>query len=386
MLNKRAALLGHVKNQWANSIDCTEGNGTPQNTATSNCSTGGISHTPTSTTPSLTTKATSINSAAPPAYKTPTPVTMLALHTADTTANLEESDIDFIMPISEAVKTSSKCKHAEFADAEYTLSDVDEVKNDGYNDTDSLQQTKKISCVTAMTNITIDKPAKKLRTSPTSDTMAEQSGKLAIVSTTSQTSSAGTNSAGMGGANHFCYMNGHLPPALQEDRKWTKQILPALLTWAGSLGDPWVISDQDIVWTLQTIVATVDLHFNNLDEICPGTPPVWQLSVWQSNFGSTTIALMANFLASDGDNTKSLADIQETCLELLDGFAFLYQDLDPTKTENAYQSYFFLHLFAHAHLHPCIGCSDIPRLNTDDLKEHGIKVAKSLCCSVVGYM
>ncbi|KAL4080762.1 hypothetical protein J3A83DRAFT_4043524, partial [Scleroderma citrinum] len=52
-----------------------------------------------------------------------------------------------------------------------------------------------------------------------------------------------------------------------------------------------------------------------------------QLSVWQSNFGSTTITLMAHFLASDSGDTRSLAAIQEMCLELLDGFAFLYQDL-----------------------------------------------------------
>ena len=101
--------------------------------------------------------------------------------------------------------------------------------------------------------------------------MAGQSGDLSIPGTASQTPSAGTNSTGMGGGC-FRYMNRHLPPALQEDRKWTKQILPALLRWAGSLGDPWVIPDQDLVRTLRTIVTTVDPHFANLDEIRPGTP------------------------------------------------------------------------------------------------------------------
>jgi len=74
MPNKRTALAGHVKN-WANSVDCSEGNGTPQNTAASNCSTHGMSCALSSTTPSLLTKATSISSAAPPVYKkTPTPI------------------------------------------------------------------------------------------------------------------------------------------------------------------------------------------------------------------------------------------------------------------------------------------------------------------------
>jgi len=102
--------------------------------------------------------------------------------------------------------------------------------------------------------------------------MTEQSGDLAIVAgTASQTPSAGTNSAGTDGGR-FRYMNGHLPPALQQDRKWTKQILPALLRWAGSLGDPWVIPDQDLVRTLRIIVTSVDPHFDSLDEIRPGMP------------------------------------------------------------------------------------------------------------------
>ncbi|KAL4080763.1 hypothetical protein J3A83DRAFT_4184736 [Scleroderma citrinum] len=236
-LNKRTALAGCVKN-WANSVDHSEGNGTSQNTTASNCSTHGMSHTPSSTTSSLTTKATSISSAAPPVYnKTPTPV-LSGLPDDDqdeelpvwsTRKHRTMSDNEFIMPISEAVKTGLKCKHADYANAEYIISsEVDEVDNNGYNNTGSLQQTKKIPCcVTAMIKIIIDKPAKKLWTSP-SNTMAKQSTELAIAGTTSQTLSAATNSAGTGGGC-FHYMNRHLPPALQQDRKWFKQILPTLL-------------------------------------------------------------------------------------------------------------------------------------------------------------
>ncbi|KAL4066553.1 hypothetical protein J3A83DRAFT_4189842 [Scleroderma citrinum] len=161
--------------------------------------------------------------------------------------------------------------------------------------------TEKVSCVTAM-------PAKKLQISQHGDTMAKQSGESAIASTIpSQFSSAGANSTGMGG-RHICYINRHLPPTLQEDRKWTKLILPALLMWAGSLGNPWA---------------------------------TWWLGVWQSNFSSTTIALMAHFLASDSDNTQSLVAVQQTCIELLDG------------------------------------------LNTNGLKEYGVKGVMALCCSAL---
>jgi len=68
-----------------------------------------------------------------------------------TTVNLEVSDDEFITPISEAVKTSLKCKHADYPNAEYIVSsEVDEADNDGYNDTGSPQQTKKTPHVTAM--------------------------------------------------------------------------------------------------------------------------------------------------------------------------------------------------------------------------------------------
>ncbi|KAI6029787.1 hypothetical protein BKA83DRAFT_4018049, partial [Pisolithus microcarpus] len=106
-----------------------------------------------------------------------------------------------------------------------------------------------------------------------------------------------------------------------------------------------------------------------------------RLSVWRSNFGSTALAIMAHFLASSTDDTQP--PVRETCNELLDGFAFLFQDLDPSKPENAYQSQFLLQLLAHTHLRPCIGCPDVPRLNTDALKEHGVKGAISLSCAAL---
>ncbi|KIK10647.1 hypothetical protein PISMIDRAFT_124112 [Pisolithus microcarpus 441] len=72
------------------------------------------------------------------------------------------------------------------------------------------------------------------------------------------------------GSGHVHYINGHLPPLLQEDRKWTKQVLPALVTWAGSLGDPWVIPDQDLMRALWMIIITVNPNFGNLTAIHPG--------------------------------------------------------------------------------------------------------------------
>ena len=107
-----------------------------------------------------------------------------------------------------------------------------------------------------------------------------------------------------------------------------------------------------------------------------------RLGVWHSNFGSTAVALVAYFLTL-GSGDKPI-DVQQTCSDLMDGpLSFLYQDLDVSDPEKAYQSHFVLHLLAHAHLRPCGGCPDIPALDTAALREHGAKGAIALCCSAV---
>ncbi|KAI6118057.1 hypothetical protein F5141DRAFT_1000163 [Pisolithus sp. B1] len=110
-----------------------------------------------------------------------------------------------------------------------------------------------------------------------------------------------------------------------------------------------------------------------------------QLSVWHSNFGSTALTIMAHFLASGTDDAQP-PNVQETCNELLAGLTFLFHDLDTSKSENAYRSQFLLQLLAHMHLQPCIGCPDVLRLNTNALKEHGVKGAISLSCAAVSNM
>ncbi|KAI6017638.1 hypothetical protein PISMIDRAFT_18306 [Pisolithus microcarpus 441] len=402
--NKRALLLGRINN-WANEVRPSIGSSTPQNSAASDSQTGGKSHPPSSTIPSLTTKATSVSSAASaiaPAYREtaapaviaspqsedegdvqdpavedansmPVPTTLpvrlrVAGHhqphkvverTTSTNVNPSTSDDDFNRPISDVVaQMGSKHRHEGYNDSQYvTTSDADDMDDERSNTGDGmvgshLPQTAKAPHVTAMTNVIAEKPAKKPCTSPHSDAVAEGSGHSAPVTTiTSQTSSTGTNSTGSG---RIHYINGHLPHSLQEDRKWTKLVLPALVTWAGSLGDPWVIPDQDLMRALQIIVITVNPNFGNLSAICPRAPvfvlvviftfvlvaflthfigqATRRLSVWCSIFGSTALAIMAHFLTSDTDNAQPP------------------DDLDPSKPENAYQSQFLLQLLAHTHL------------------------------------
>ncbi|KIO14671.1 hypothetical protein M404DRAFT_118971, partial [Pisolithus tinctorius Marx 270] len=188
------------------------------------------------------------------------------------------------------------------------------------------------------------------------------------------------------------YINLDLPAALQADRKWTKQILPALVTWAGSLADPWLIPDQDLMCAIQIIITTISTDFLDLSAICPGTPifslATRRLTVWRSNFGSTTIAIIAHFLAAGPSNdidaeSMDLPAIQETCNDLLERFSFLYQDLDHQNPANTFCSQFILQLLAHTHLRSCIRCPDILALRTDTLKVFGVQGALVLSCAAL---
>ena len=184
-----------------------------------------------------------------------------------------------------------------------------------------------------------------------------------------------------------------------------KQILPALIMWAGNQPDPWIIADQDLAGVLRAIIACIVPHFWDLSMICPGTvifnlvfgilvydqseltSRSWQatrcLSLWCSNFGSSGIGLIAHFLSPGINTPQDPPPAQETCLDLLDGFSFLYHNLDSSNPANAYRSHFVLQLLTHAHIHLCVGCPNIQSIDTDTLKHHGIKGAISLSCAAV---
>ncbi|KIM64052.1 hypothetical protein SCLCIDRAFT_23899 [Scleroderma citrinum Foug A] len=435
--NKRALLLGHVKN-WADDVQPGSGNGAPHSSAASQ--TNSTCHPLPSAVPSPTTKATGLNSVtsdkAPARHnksrstvlssllvhtvnenngeeRTTLPVQVACRHTAklvactnNTTIHPEESDDEFDMPVSKAARAGSKRKAGLIS--EYVVAhEVDEADNEesdvDHPNRDICMWTAKEARVTVVvrplirlsallmskwqTNNIVNKPAKKMKTGNNNqaNTMAEDSGQsVPVDSMPSQMSSNGTNS--VAGA-HTSYINGHLPTTLQKDGKWTKQILPALLTWAGSLTDPWVIPDQDLMQTLRIIIITVNPDFVDVIDIRHGTPifmlAIRGLNMWRSNFGSTAITLIAHFLTSGPDGTQPDDTVLETCNDLLKGLTFLYQDVGPRNPVNAFQSPFVLYLLDDAHLRPCIRCPDITRLDTNALKEHGIKGAIALCCSAL---
>ena len=188
------------------------------------------------------------------------------------------------------------------------------------------------------------------------------------------------------------------------DKLWTKEIMPALLMWAGTLADPWTISDGEFMRALRTVIQTIVPDFKGLEDIRPGKAIFYivsllffifrmtyflqqasqRLCTWRSNFGSTAVAIIAHFLVSNKKiGVLSLQQVEELCSGLLKGLAVLYPNQDSEKPANLFQSCFVLYLLGHAHLRPCAGAPDIPELSIGDPKNTGIKGALALTCAAV---
>ncbi|KAI6046552.1 hypothetical protein EDC04DRAFT_2597992 [Pisolithus marmoratus] len=326
--------------------------------------------------PSLTTDATTASSASSkgPAHnrtfqddQTPVPahymdeeVDQLSFHVkavghkeskfiASTVNNVESNKV-FDQPIYEEELAGSKCKHLDCDDVNYVTSSEVEDFNDGDVEVDDsnvnfgVWPAKELH-VTRMVNNGI----KKLKAEKDAGQESEEKN-----TTVGRVFLTGTNGTGK------CHRtkNRDLPSELTEEKLWAKQIMLALLLWAGSLADPWNISDD------------------NLANQC--------LCMWCNNFTSTGINIIAHYLISNPEiGVPSSANVKKMCSALLKDLAFIYLDQDTSKSMNAFQSHFILFLLAHTHLCPCAGCLDIPQLKTKDLKKWGIKGVTAIICSVL---
>ncbi|KAI6011501.1 hypothetical protein EDC04DRAFT_2765160 [Pisolithus marmoratus] len=198
-----------------------------------------------------------------------------------------ESDNEFNQPIYEEAQTGLKHKQSDHDDDGYvTLSEVEDF-NDGYEDHELqfCMGPAKDLCVKMTNN---EKKVKVMKD------MDQELGQASSMMTRGKAS------------KHHCQKN--LPSVLMEDRVWLKIIMPALLIWAGSLADPWMISDDKLVQSLQTIITATFPDFLNLDEIHPGMP---MFTIWHSNFGSTAITVISHFLVSDLNS--AVPSPPETC-------------------------------------------------------------------------
>jgi len=99
---------------------------------------------------------------------------------------------------------------------------------------------------------------------------------------------------------------------------------------------------------------------------------------WRSNFGSTAIAIIIDFMAHNEDaNAEDLAE------SLLLNYAYLYEDPDNLDKTTTFQSPLVLQLIATSHLQATIGHADVPALNTSALSESGIIGVIAICATAV---
>ncbi|KAI6013440.1 hypothetical protein BKA83DRAFT_4500260 [Pisolithus microcarpus] len=134
-----------------------------------------------------------------------------------------------------------------------------------------------------------------------------------------------------------------------------------LLLWLRDQPNVWSVPKGDLVHALTEITKVVYPTFTTLDNICPNMP-VFSiasqcLSWWCHSMGSTAIALLECYLASDLDT-----NVEQMCDALLHKQAFSYEDLDSHSLEKAFCSAFILQLLANTHLHSCARSVDVPAL------------------------
>ncbi|KAG2039250.1 hypothetical protein BDR03DRAFT_981012 [Suillus americanus] len=100
--------------------------------------------------------------------------------------------------------------------------------------------------------------------------------------------------------------------------------------------------------------------------------------LWRSNFGSTAIAIIFNFLTSNNDcDPEVLAGL------LLKNFAFIFEDMDKCEPDGAFRSAFMLQLLGKAHLSAVNGHAIIPTLKTKDLASKGMAGVIAFCATAL---
>ncbi|KAG2343980.1 hypothetical protein BDR05DRAFT_999528 [Suillus weaverae] len=164
-----------------------------------------------------------------------------------------------------------------------------------------------------------------------------------------------------------------------EDGAWRRSFIPTVFLWAGAQPNFWSIKAKNLLLALQ---AFFDVAFPGMNYNVQPKGPIMglvnqHLCSWHSNFGSTAIALISNFLATsknnkpDDDNDADYE--QELVASLLKNWAFLYEDLENRDPNKIYQLVFMIEMIESAHVNATAGYLDVPALNTDSLQVWGMQ-------------
>lgn len=165
------------------------------------------------------------------------------------------------------------------------------------------------------------------------------------------------------------YRTVDLPAAMQADQRWTKKYLPTILLWAGSYKDIWVIPDDVLLHHAQLIFDAVykDLNIVLVHNGVVHSLTARRISEWRSNFGSTAIAIIMDFMTRNSDCAPS-----DLATSLVHDWIFVYEDPDSPSPLTAYRSPFILQLLGRAHFNVIKGYVKVPAFDMHDLVTSGM--------------
>ncbi|KAG2740223.1 hypothetical protein P692DRAFT_20754143 [Suillus brevipes Sb2] len=184
------------------------------------------------------------------------------------------------------------------------------------------------------------------------------------------------------------WRNTDLPSLMLEDGMWRRSFIPTVFLWAGAQPNFGSIETEKLLPALQAIFDIAYPGTNH--KVQPRGPIIGlvnqRICSWRSNFGSTAIALVANFLATSKDNEDEDEDEdanfeQTLAAELLQEWAFLYEDPEVRDPGQIYRSEFMLEMIEATHLNAIAGFLDVPAINTDDLQLQGMQAVIAACAA-----
>ncbi|KAG1719818.1 uncharacterized protein EDB91DRAFT_1089096 [Suillus paluster] len=187
----------------------------------------------------------------------------------------------------------------------------------------------------------------------------------------------------------YQWRNTDLPPIMLENGTWRRNFIPTVFLWAGSQPNFWTIETEHLLPALQAIFEVP--YPGVMHNVQPKGPIIGLVNQclysWCSNFGSTGIALVANFLASSTyDKNEEDDDFdfeQALAANLLEQYAFLYENPDACDPDEIYRSAFMLEMIETAHLNATAGSLDVPALNTHDLQSKGMETIIAACAAAL---
>ncbi|KIJ08242.1 hypothetical protein PAXINDRAFT_102642 [Paxillus involutus ATCC 200175] len=163
--------------------------------------------------------------------------------------------------------------------------------------------------------------------------------------------------------------------------RWHKKFLPTLILLLGSVSNPFDLHETSLLQFAQSTFHIIypEVRDFTITSAGPIVAKILQrFCEWRSNFGSTAIALILDFMAHD-----KTRDPIEVATAMLEDRRFLYEDMQFPQKHEIYRSTFIVTLLGSVHLNAIQGHATVPTLKTDELAHSGMQGAVGMCSAAV---